>query len=315
MSLSNAQYDQIKKKYDDRQLARHYESEKRLAYVNEHVDGFQEINDSISSLCIKQAELLLEGDTSALMELKKSIALLKQQKTDLLKQASLPEDYLTIPYICPDCEDTGYQNGQKCHCFKQEALSLLYDKSNLREYLDSLDFSMVSDKYYEGEDLVHFKDSYEKSRNFINNFKNDYQNLCFYGTVGTGKSFLSGCIAKALMQDGHSVIYFSASRLMDLFSYSSFDSKGREEAEETFKEIYECDLLIIDDLGSEVTNALSASRLFTCINERHLRRKSIIISTNLSLGELRTRYTDRIFSRISNYFLFCKMTGPDIRTL
>ena len=201
MSLSNAQYDQIKKKYDDRQLARHYESEKRLAYVNEHVDGFQEINDSISSLCIKQAELLLEGDTSALMELKKSIALLKQQKTDLLKQASLPEDYLTIPYICPDCEDTGYQNGQKCHCFKQEALSLLYDKSNLREYLDSLDFSMVSDKYYEGEDLVHFKDSYEKSRNFINNFKNDYQNLYFYGTVGTGKSFLSSCIAKRTFRD------------------------------------------------------------------------------------------------------------------
>ena len=117
------------------------------------------------------------------------------------------------------------------------------------------------------------------------------------------------------MQEGHSVIYFSASRLMDLFSYSSFDTKGREEADEVFKEIYECDLLIIDDLGSEVTNALSASRLFTCINERHLRRKSIIISTNLSLGELRSRYTDRIFSRISNYFLFCKMTGPDIRTL
>ena len=315
MALSNSQYDTIKRIYDNRQLARHYEQEKRLNYVNENVDGFREVNESISSLCIKKAELLLEGQTSALSDLKDAIAVLKQQKEALLIQAGLPAGYLNVPYICKDCQDTGYMDGEKCHCFKQAALSLLYDQSNLQKQLDDTDFSKVTDVYYDGEDLVNFRNSYEKSINFVNNFKNDYQNLCFYGTVGTGKSFLSGCIAKALMQEGHSVIYFSASRLMDLFSYSSFDSKGREEAEETFKEIYECDLLIIDDLGSEVTNALSASRLFTCINERHLRRKSIIISTNLSLGELRTRYTDRIFSRISNYFLFCKMTGPDIRTL
>ena len=315
MSLSNAQYDQIKKKYDNRQLARHYEIEKRLAYVNEHVDGFQQINDSISSLCVKQAELLLEGDASALLELKKSIALLKQQKTDLLIQASLPVDYLTIPYICPDCEDTGYQNGQKCHCFKQEALSLLYDKSNLREYLDSLDFSMVSDKYYEGEDLVHFRDSYEKSRNFVNNFKNDYQNLYFYGTVGTGKSFLSGCIAKELMQKGHSVIYFSASGLMEAISNYSFNHKQRYETEAVYQDIYDCDLLIIDDLGTESINNFTISQLFTCLNERSLRKKSVIISTNLSLKELRDYYSERIFSRIVGNFLFCKMTGPDIRKL
>ena len=315
MALTNSQYDTIKRIYDNRQLARHYEQEKRLNYAIEHVDGFREINDNISSLCLKKAQLLLEGQSSALADLKKEIAVLKQQKSNLLKKAGLPADYLNVPYICNDCQDTGYTNGEKCHCFKQAALSLLYDQSNLQKQLDDMDFSKVTDVYYDGEDLKNFHNSYEKSINFVNNFKNDYQNLCFYGTVGTGKSFLSGCIAKALMQEGHSVIYFSASRLMDLFSYSSFDSKGREEAEETFKEIYECDLLIIDDLGSEVTNALSASRLFTCINERHLRRKSIIISTNLSLGELRTRYTDRIFSRISNYFLFCKMTGPDIRTL
>jgi len=315
VALSNSQYDTIKRIYDNRQLARHYEQEKRLNHVNEHVDGFREVNESIASLCLKKAELLLEGQTSALSDLKDAIAVLKQQKETLLIQAGLPADYLNVPYICEVCQDTGYINGEKCHCFKQAAITLLYDQSNLQKQLDDTDFSRVTDVYYDGEDLVNFRNSYEKSINFVNNFKNDYQNLCFYGTVGTGKSFLSGCIAKALMQEGHSVIYFSASRLMDLFSYSSFDSKGREEAEETFKEIYDCDLLIIDDLGSEVTNALSASRLFTCINERHLRRKSIIISTNLSLGELRTRYTDRIFSRISNYFLFCKMTGPDIRTL
>lgn len=315
MALSNAQYDQIKKKYDDRQLARHYELEKRLAYVNEHVDGFKEVNDSISSLCLKQAELLLDGKASALSDLKESIAILKQQKLALLKQASLPDNYLEIPYICSDCQDTGYINGQKCHCFKQQALSLLYDKSNLKEYLDSVDFSMVSDKYYDGEDLIHFQDSYQKSINFINNFKNDYQNLYFYGTVGTGKSFLSSCIAKALMQKGHSVIYFSASGLMDVISNYSFNHKQRDENEAAYHDIYECDLLIIDDLGTESINDFTISQLFTCLNERSLRKKSVIISTNLSLKELRDYYSERIFSRIVGNFLFCKMTGPDIRKL
>ena len=142
-----------------------------------------------------------------------------------------------------------------------------------------------------------------------------YQNLCFYGTVGTGKSFLSGCIAKALMKDGYSVIYFSASGLIDLFSRYAFDYKSREESEEAYQDIYNCDLLIIDDLGTELTNSFSVSRLFTCLNERALRKKSIIISTNLSLEELRDRYSDRIFSRLTGNFKFCRMTGPDIRMM
>lgn len=315
MALSNAQYDRIKKIYDKRLLDRHYESEKRLSYVNEHVPGFKELNDAISALCVKQAELLLDGNTSALSDLKASIGQLKSQKEALLKNAGLSPDYLDIPYICQDCEDTGYINGQKCHCFKQQALSLLYDKSNLREYLDSLDFSMVSDRYYEGEDLVHFKDSYQKSINFVNNFKNDYQNLYFYGTVGTGKSFLSGCIAKALLQNGYSVIYFSAAGLMDVIAKYSFNRKQDQDCEAVYQDIYDCDLLIIDDLGTESINDFTISQLFTCLNERFLRKKSVVISTNLSLRELRDYYSERIFSRIVGNFLFCKMTGPDIRKL
>lgn len=315
MALTNSQFDKIKKIYDDRQLARRREEENRLSYVYEHVDGFREVNESISSLCLKQAELLLSGQASALADLKESIALLKEQKNLLLQQAGLPLNYLQVPYECEDCLDTGYRDGEKCHCFKQASLTLLYDQSNLKDYLESTDFSKVSDEYYSGQDLVHFRDSYEKSINFVNNFKNDYQNLCFYGTVGTGKSFLSGCIAKALMKDGYSVIYFSASGLIDLFSRYAFDYKSREESEEAYQDIYNCDLLIIDDLGTELINSFSVSRLFTCLNERALRKKSIIISTNLSLEELRDRYSDRIFSRLTGNFKFCRMTGPDIRMM
>ena len=134
MALTNSQYDQIKRIYDERLLARRREEEARLSYVNDKIDGFREVNESISSLCLKQAELLLNGQTSALSDLKESIALLKEQKAFLLQQAGLPSDYLQIPYVCKDCQDTGYVDGEKCHCFKQQALSLLYDKSIYRSY-------------------------------------------------------------------------------------------------------------------------------------------------------------------------------------
>jgi DNA replication protein DnaC len=313
VALTNSQYDQIKRIYDERLLARRREEEARLSYVNDKIDGFREVNDSISSLCLKQAELLLNGQTSALSDLKEAIALLKEQKSLLLQQAGLPSDYLQIPYVCNDCQDTGYIDGEKCHCFKQASLSLLYDQSNLKDYLESTDFSKVSDEYYSGQDLVHFRDSYEKSINFVNNFKNDYQNLCFYGTVGTGKSFLSGCIAKALMKDGYSVIYFSASGLIDLFSSYAFDYKSREESEEAYQDIYNCDLLIIDDLGTEPITQFTVSSLYNLINTRSMNEKQVMLNTNLSLAEMQKKYGDRIASRLFGESIILKFVGKDIR--
>ena len=134
MALSNSQFTKIKKIYDDRQLARHYEKERRLTYVNEHIDGFREVNESIASLCVKQASLLLDGQAFALSDLKESIRILKEQKALLLKNASLPEDYLDVPYICPDCQDTGYIDNEKCHCFQQKIIDEMYQQSILRTF-------------------------------------------------------------------------------------------------------------------------------------------------------------------------------------
>lgn len=145
------------------------------------------------------------------------------------------------------------------------------------------------------------------------NFKSSYQNLFFYGTVGTGKTFLSNCIAKECLDTGCSVLYFSAASLFELLSRNTFNYKAREDMDALCADLYGCDLLVIDDLGTETATALTLSHFFTCINERLLRQKSIIISTNLSLEDCRNRYQDRIFSRIASNFEFCKLTGPDIR--
>lgn len=313
MSLTNTQYDIILRGYENKQLNTRHELERRTKYVYEHIPAYRELEDTIATLSVSQGKKYLEGNESAIEELKAELSRLSSRKAQLLKDAGLPADYLKPSYTCPDCRDTGYIDGQKCHCFKQTMINLLYEQSNIREMLQNENFDTLSYEYYEGEHLSHFRNAVTTCQNFIKNFNSDYHNLFFYGTVGTGKSFLSNCVAKELIESGHSVIYFSSSGLFDLLSKYSFDFKNREDQIEQHNDLYQCDLLIIDDLGTELTNQFVTSQLFSLLNGRHMGKKATVISTNLSLEELRNRYSDRIFSRITSHYEICKLTGPDIR--
>jgi len=313
LSFTNAQYDSIKRIYDNRRMDNQLELDRRKAYVEANVEGYRELSDAIVHLSMERAKQLLNGKSNSTEDLKATISDLISQKKALLKAASLPEDYLDPIYICKDCKDTGYIDGSKCHCLKKISISMLYSNSNIDQYLSSVDFSQLSDKYYEGNDLLSFKDTYNKAINFVNNFDSDFKNLVIYGTVGSGKSLISACIAKALIEKEYSVLYFSASALIDLFSKYTFDYKNKHEMYSAYSDIFECDLLIIDDLGTEQVNSFSISTLFTCLNERDLNKKSTIISTNLSLEDISKTYTERIYSRLAGNYTFCKLCGPDIR--
>ena len=313
MSLTNTQYDIILRDYENRQLHNRHELERKTAYVYDHVPGYRELEEQIASVSVSQGKKYLSGDEGAMEELKVLLAEMSTRKKQLLSEAGLPENYLNPVYTCPDCQDTGYIDGQKCHCFKQAMITLLYEQSNIQEILQNDNFRSLSYEYYEGEDLSRFKNAVMTCQNFIKNFNSDYHNLFFYGTVGTGKTFLSNCVAKELIESGHSVIYFSAAGLFDLLSRYSFDFKNKEDERDRYADLYQCDLLIVDDLGTELTNQFVASRLFSLLNERHMGKKATVISTNLSLEELRNRYSDRIFSRITSHYKLCKLTGPDIR--
>ena len=313
MSLTNAQYDMIIHQYERKQMKSRRDAQKRLAYFYEHIPSYRELDESVASVSVAQGRKMLEGDPEALEDLRDSLAELSGRKAQLLEDHGLPANYLDPVYECPDCKDTGYVDGQKCHCFKQAMITLLYEQSNIREMLRTENFDALSYEFYEGEDLSRFKNAVNTCRNFIKNFNSDYHNLFFYGTVGTGKSFLSGCVAKELIERGHSVIYFSATGLFDLLSRTSFDYRNRDELRETYADLYQCDLLIVDDLGTELTNQFVASSLFSLLNERHMGKKATVISTNLSLEELRNRYSERIFSRITSNYEICKLSGQDIR--
>lgn len=313
MSLTNAQYDWIMHQYERKQQKSRRDAQQRLAYVYDHIPSYRELDDAVAKVSVSQGRKMLSGDPDAMEDLRDRLAELSGRKAQLLEDHGLPADYLEPVYECPDCRDTGYVDGRKCHCFQEAMITLLYEQSNIREMLRSENFDSLSYEYYEGDDLARFKKAVNTCHNFIKNFNSDYHNLFFYGTVGTGKSFLSGCIAKELIESGHSVIYFSATALFDLLSRNSFDPKSREELRTAYADLYQCDLLIVDDLGTELTNQFVTSQLFSLLNERHMGKKATIISTNLSLEELRNRYSERIFSRVTSNYEICKLSGQDIR--
>ncbi len=313
MALTKVQYDSIIREYENRRTQNFHELNRRKEQVYGSIPEYKQLEDTIASTSVARAKALIDGAENDGGEYRKLVTDINTRKKLLLKEHGYPADYLEPGYTCTDCHDTGYINGEKCHCFKQMEISLLYEQSNIQEMITKENFSTLSYEYYEGEDLTRFQNAVNVSKNFVSGFKSEYQNLLFYGSVGTGKSFLSGCIAKELLSQGYSVIYFSANSLFESLSQYTYDTKLKEALYNFNKDLYNCDLVIIDDLGTEMTNAFVTSQLFALLNERHLRQKSTIISTNLNLVEVKERYSERIFSRISSNYSICKLTGADIR--
>lgn len=320
MALSNTQYGEIIRQYNAKQIRNRHIVESHREEVYSKNPRLQEIDDSISSCSVEKAKQLLDGNTQALFELKEQIASLKEEKTALLASLGYDESYFIPPYDCPDCKDTGYVDNKRCHCFKQAAIDLIYTQSNIKTILQVENFEHFSYDYFSA-DLIDpstglssraiIEDAVKESHHFITTFDDTFQNLFFYGDTGVGKTFLSNCIAKELLDKGHSVIYFTAFGLFDIFQKNVFEKDS--DAILAHQNIFDCDLLIIDDLGTEMSNSFTTSQLFLCLNERLLRKKSTIISTNLSMNQLAEIYSERTFSRVFSNYNMIKLFGDDIR--
>ncbi|MBQ9614204.1 MAG: ATP-binding protein [Lachnospiraceae bacterium] len=318
MALSREQYDNIMLEYSRIRDEHRHELTRRRNLVYARIPEFRELESAVPSRAAQSLQELLGEESDAVnvrSKLQEDLEQLRLRREALLTGHGFPADYLEMTYACPHCHDTGYIDGQKCQCLRAREVRLLYDQSHLRELTAANNFSVLSTEFYQGEDLDRFRRAWQATWNFVNNFDSDYENLYFYGTVGTGKSFLSICAAKELIQSGHSVLYFSAAALFEKLSALAFNYQNKEEYRTFAEDLADVQLLIIDDLGTELASSFVSGQLFSIINERHLRRRSTIISTNLSLEDLRNRYSDRVCSRIISGYTACKLTGPDIRII
>ena len=320
MSLTNAQYDEIMRGYQSRQLHNRRLTQERIDAVYKRLPQLKTIQDEIASTSVDAARKKLHDDSTGYTTAMKKLADLKQEKEILLQTIGCSEDYFEPIYTCKSCKDTGYIAGEKCSCFKQATIDVVYSQSNIKGILEKENFSTFSYKYYSDEDinpvtklsaLETAKRAVAECKHFIEDFDNKPKNMLLYGDTGVGKTFLSNCVAKELLEKGYSVIYFTAFQFFDILSKGVFQKDA--DAIAAHQNIYDCDLLIIDDLGTELANTFTSSQLFLSINERILRNKSTIISTNLNMSDLAEMYTERVPSRITSNYTVIKLFGDDIR--
>ena len=280
------------------------------------IPSFKSLDDRIADISTEAAMRSVEGDDSSRSNAFSQIDLLSRQKLSLLKAAGFPDDYLEIHYSCPDCRDTGFIGTDKCHCLKQRLFNALYRNYPVFSKLEEENFDTFSYSFFSGKALESMHVIHDAAVEFTDRFAKNYTNMLFYGNVGCGKTFLTNCIAKALLDKGFSVVYLSAFQLFDILNAHTF--RGREYNDDevsAYSNLFECDLLIIDDLGTEILSSAVSAELFQILNSRDTMHRPTIISSNLSLQKLRDNYSERSMSRILGNYKLYKFEGNDIRLM
>ena len=313
---------EILREYAEERFRNREERRRRQEEVYAKIPAFRELSKESPRRSLEKLYRVLEkedGTPLSMEDVRAEERTLSEKKRLLLTQNGFPADYLSPIHTCPDCEDTGFQKDEygartlRCGCFTKKLAERLCERSGLGEQIRDADFSKISLQFYEGEALEQYKKTYEACREFVSNPEHPYKNFFFYGTIGTGKSFLSCCVAKELIAQGREVLYFSAGMLFDRLAQEGGVSRKDSGAGFLRSSLYDCDLLILDDLGTEWFNSFVFSEIFKLVNERILRQRSTIISTNLTLQNLTEVYSERLLSRITSNYRMCKFSGPDIR--
>lgn len=324
MGISSAQFKSLLREYDLRRTINAQEMRRRHEEINEKVSEIRIIDKAIADKGIETSKLIISDPENKALYLEKlriTLDQLKEERRNVLVKYGYNKSYLDPLYDCEGCQDTGYVGDKKCVCFKQALINLSYEQYHLKNLLEKENFSTFSFEYYSDKKidnlgispLENVKGVYNRCRRFVDHFDNEFSNLILFGQTGLGKTFLCNCIAKALLDNSHSVLYLTAFKLFKLLEAYRFKDDEQEVTFDDIDDIYTCDLLIIDDLGSEVINAFTSSELFSCLNTRLLARKATVISTNLHPAGLSKYYSDRIVSRILGDFVPLQLIGDDIR--
>lgn len=300
--------------------------EQRKEDVYKQIPQVREIEDKINKVGLEMMRLVLKNPSNKeelCMQSKNKISELQKQKQDLLNSYKVPKWYLDIQYECSTCKDRGFlPNGKKCNCLKQAMINETYKMSNLSRILEKQNQSTYDDSIF--SDVVdpqtgvsprqNMQSILLKCEDFIRNFEKDNDtNLLFYGDPGSGKTFMSSYIAKEILDKGYVVIYQTAFKMFEIIEQYKFTNSDKHLSGSDYENLFDCDLLIIDDLGTELTNSFTISELFIILNTRLLSSKKTIISTNLKPKQLGENYTERIFSRIFDKFQMIKFIGEDLR--
>lgn len=317
---------EISQEYERKRDKQEKDKQARINDIYKKIPAIRRIDEDILKTGISMAKYVIgnpENYKDSVKKTKEIIDKLKMERAYLLTESNISSDYMDLKYDCNSCKDTGYlDTGEKCNCLKQELVTRAYRMSNLgnvlkKENFHNFNIDIFSNNKYPGEDMTpreNMIDIAGISEGFISNFEEpNGDNLLFYGTTGLGKTYLCNCIAKALLDKNKIVIYQTAFTILDILERRRFGKSNNEMSDYQYNLLFDSDLLIIDDLGTEVTNTFTNAEIFNIVNTRIIGGKKTLISTNLTPKEISEIYTDRVFSRILDKFIPLKFYGKDLR--
>ncbi len=321
--MNDEMIERVLRDYEQKRLSAERAREKRMEELYEALPRVREIETEISRLAAQAMRKIFshsEDSENEVHGIRREMDRLSKEKYRYMAEAGYPKDYLNLKYECPDCKDSGYtEDGKRCHCLMDALRRIAYADSNLknllvRENFDTCDLSLFSDEPF-GKEKRSPRENMREIVKICQKFVEDFptkKNLLFYGGAGLGKTFMSSAITKALLDEGKSVVYESVLDIVEICEAHRFQ-KGGERSEWRYSMLFDADLLVIDDLGTEMVNTFTNTELFHILNDRIVNGKRMVISSNLDPKGISNAYSERIVSRLLSDFYVLKFYGEDLR--
>lgn len=306
MSYNNEYFARAISIIRDNKKQRDSEYSARLNALYEAIPELKTIETELSQIGARTMNAALSGNAQELDALRSKSEALVLKKNEILKSAKLSEPQNS----CSLCGDTGYIGAKICDCVKNLSKELVFADLSSKMPIANQTFSTFSLDYYEGEDKKVMADIYNFAKKYAEGFSRKAENLLFLGGVGLGKTHISLSIINEAIRNGFGVVYDSAQNLMNKIEKEHFSYSGNTEVIDA---VLSCDLLVIDDLGTEFITQFTVSQFYNIINSRINSGLPTIINTNLNLSEIERNYTPRVLSRIMGNYKTKNFVGSDIR--
>ena len=316
MGYNKEDFARIKAEYSQKYIAARQKAEERRMELHGQLPRVREIDLLLSHTGMEIMKAISSGKNA-----EAQISAIRARNDELLaergrvmREGGYPVDYSDVKYECDKCEDTGYVDVRMCDCMKRALVMAGYESSGIGALMRTQSFENFSFDYYRnGGNPEDMKKSYDLLKSFADSFGAEtYQNFLFIGDTGLGKTHLSTSIAKRIIDRGYDVLYVTAVGMIGDYEVKRFgDGQG---AGHDLSRYADADLLIIDDLGTEVTNQFTSSVIYDVINNRINKRKCTIVNTNLTVNKLKEVYSNRIFSRLLGEYRAIRFAGIDIRS-
>jgi len=289
------------------------ENDRRIAEINEKIPEMRFINANLFKTSKELFGIIARGEDvkNKVEKLRRDNLEAQRYTHELLIGNGYPQDYLDMHYECRKCEDTGSVGGCYCDCFKKLLGTLGTEKMNRTAQVNLSSFETFSLEYYKDNDLRDMKRIFDFAKKFAAEFPKNRSSILMTGGTGLGKTHLSLAIANVVLSKGYSVVYDSTINILRKVEREHF---GREQGD-TLSVLLECDLLILDDLGTEYQTPFYTSTVYSIINTRINNGKSTVMSTNLTRKEIKKRYEERVVSRLYAEYTCLTFKGTDVRGL